>query len=347
MITKELQDHVWKHCLPKEFKEEVKKEYAKYVAIDDNPNLPAYAVESATSRRALLEILFGEHNLTSDVEGEEMLTVPRKTVQDFFMNFKREKSDAKSTFDKVSLGARMSMLQELFGSKCLPDEEKKAMTEGRYQYLNSLSLEDYDNETSAEEQRRFCEYQQKHHPNEVLWVQTHSDDKKPKPSEPKFKVGDEIRIVKGGVFYDRIGEVTDIDFIGSLVYYKTDRSYEWLRESDLEPYTEPSKEDSATLHAESVEESRIADEETHLRNLSQSMSICDKSDEGFPHDARKCGTVYQRRKMDMAAMIAAGILAGSDFMANDCTKEAFDKLAEVSLDCADSIISKTLRNGED
>lgn len=123
MITKELQDYVWA-CLPREFREEVKKEYAKCVAIDidDNPNLPAYAVESAISRRALLEMLFGHHNLTSDADGEEMLMVRRKKVQAFFMNFKCEKSDAKSTFDKVSLGARMSMLHELFGSKCLPDE---------------------------------------------------------------------------------------------------------------------------------------------------------------------------------------------------------------------------------
>lgn len=54
-MDKELIDRTWS-CLPKEFKEEVKKEYARCVAIDadDNPNLPAYAVESAISRRALL-----------------------------------------------------------------------------------------------------------------------------------------------------------------------------------------------------------------------------------------------------------------------------------------------------
>ena len=73
-MTKELKDLAWA-CLPREFKEEVKKEYARYVKIeaDDNPNLPAYAVKSSISRRALLEKLFGEHNLTSDAEGEEML----------------------------------------------------------------------------------------------------------------------------------------------------------------------------------------------------------------------------------------------------------------------------------
>lgn len=73
-MTKELKDLAWA-CLPREFKEKVKKEYARCVKIeaDDNPNLPAYAVKSAISRMALLEKLFGEHNLTSDAEGEEML----------------------------------------------------------------------------------------------------------------------------------------------------------------------------------------------------------------------------------------------------------------------------------
>lgn len=47
------------------------------------------------------------------------------------------------------------------------------MDEYRYQYLNSLSLEDYDRETSANEQEAFCEYQQKYHPDEVIYVQTH------------------------------------------------------------------------------------------------------------------------------------------------------------------------------
>lgn len=90
-MNKELQDLAWS-LLPKEFKEEVRKEYAKCVAIDidDNPNLPAYAVESATSRRALLEMLFGLHNLTSDAEGEEMLMVSRKRVQDEYAIISKE-----------------------------------------------------------------------------------------------------------------------------------------------------------------------------------------------------------------------------------------------------------------
>ena len=59
-------DRAWA-CLPREFKEKVKKKYARCVKIDadDNPHLPAYAVKSAISRKALLEKLFGIHNLTA------------------------------------------------------------------------------------------------------------------------------------------------------------------------------------------------------------------------------------------------------------------------------------------
>lgn len=41
--------------------------------------------------------------------------------------------------------------------------------EERYQYLKSLSIEEYDKETSLEEQKKFCEYQRKYHPDEVIY----------------------------------------------------------------------------------------------------------------------------------------------------------------------------------
>lgn len=48
------------------------------------------------------------------------------------------------------------------------------MTEERYQYLNSLPLDEYDRETSAAEQEEFCDYQRKYHPDEVIYYQTHN-----------------------------------------------------------------------------------------------------------------------------------------------------------------------------
>lgn len=49
-------------------------------------------------------------------------------------------------------------------------------TEGRYQYLNSLSIEDYDKETTMAEQEAFCEYQYKYHPEDVMYYQSFSND---------------------------------------------------------------------------------------------------------------------------------------------------------------------------
>lgn len=58
-MKKELQDHVWKHCLPKEFKEEVKIIFSEYSN-----------TKFSVVRSELMNI-FGFDNLTSDAEGEE------------------------------------------------------------------------------------------------------------------------------------------------------------------------------------------------------------------------------------------------------------------------------------
>ncbi len=50
------------------------------------------------------------------------------------------------------------------------------MTEERYQYLNSLSIEDYEKNTTANEQLAFINYQIKNHPDEVMYYQTCSFD---------------------------------------------------------------------------------------------------------------------------------------------------------------------------
>ena len=126
-MNKELIDRAWA-CLPREFKEKVKKKYARCVKIDedDNSTLPAYAVKSAISRRALLEKLFGEHNLTSDAEGEETLICEKSKVQRAY-NTSREIVKAENP-DSLMYSIHtqiMCVLESIFGSKCLPDEEPK------------------------------------------------------------------------------------------------------------------------------------------------------------------------------------------------------------------------------
>ncbi len=116
-MNKELIDRAWA-CLPREFKEKVNKKYAICAEIDadDNPHLPAYAVKSAISRKALLEELFGHHNLTSDAVGEEILTVPRSAV------IAEMDKLHKYSYQIPDLQLGLNALTALFGSKCLPDE---------------------------------------------------------------------------------------------------------------------------------------------------------------------------------------------------------------------------------
>lgn len=105
-ITEEIQRIAW-NCLPKEFKEEVKKEYLIHHESGDMKY--SYGYSDA------LTDFFGEHNLISDAEGEEMLMAPRSKIM-------KEHAEAKSKMDNDWWRGYMIALQELFGPKCLPDE---------------------------------------------------------------------------------------------------------------------------------------------------------------------------------------------------------------------------------
>jgi len=89
------QDLAWQ-CLPLEAKREVKQAF----------RLPTENDYEQGYDNALVS-LFGIHNLTSDAEGEEMLCCERKWIQQMFAD-----------------GVGTHYLLNIFGSKCLPDEEK-------------------------------------------------------------------------------------------------------------------------------------------------------------------------------------------------------------------------------
>lgn len=129
------------------------------------------------------------------------------------------------------------------------------------------------------------------------------------PDEPKFKVGDIASYVCSPTLKHKctVTKVMQNEHSGK---YEYNVMFEWgkpgmyLPESDLEPYTEPSNEESAALHAESVKESRIASEESHLRNLSQETANCDKHFDNILKDS-----FSKERRLNIAASIAAGWLA--------------------------------------
>lgn len=122
-MMKELQDIAW-NCLPKEFKEEVK----KVARIYSGRTSALFGAERHLANKFLDEFigLFGLHNLTSDAEGEEMLCMSKKRVQEMYKNNCDEiRRENISSSDKDCYEYANEVLKTLFGSKCLPDVEPK------------------------------------------------------------------------------------------------------------------------------------------------------------------------------------------------------------------------------
>lgn len=114
-MNKELIDRVWA-CLPREFKEEVKYEYTR---VTTKGTKDSYDLGFMHAH----EGMFGHHNLTSDAEGEEMLTVSRKEIQQLVaVNDKLiKKHPGRNSIKAIQAKTVNTILNRLFGSKCLPD----------------------------------------------------------------------------------------------------------------------------------------------------------------------------------------------------------------------------------
>ena len=125
MIDKGLQDHVWNHCLPKEFREAVKR-VANIFSRRTSGILGRERTLAETFLNEFID-LFGRHNLTSDAEGEEMLMVSRKKVQEMYADFDaistapHRPTDYIENVYEYADGVTIA-LDYLFGSKCLPDD---------------------------------------------------------------------------------------------------------------------------------------------------------------------------------------------------------------------------------
>lgn len=116
-MDRELIDRVWKYCLPKEFKEEVKEIYS---------NAITYHPCGYNHKTDLLKYLFGYHNLTSDVDGKEMLYVSSKQIdllQGEIFKAIMDAHDADDWQDAAHyiLDVMPRSFAALFSSKCLFD----------------------------------------------------------------------------------------------------------------------------------------------------------------------------------------------------------------------------------
>lgn len=205
-MNKELQDLVWS-ILPKELKEEVKYEYRRVAT-------KASKEEYCLGFMRAHEGMFGIHNLTSDTEGEEMLTVSRKKVQEKWQ--RAYEQEAKYSEAEQNPTAReelyynrgiISVIDTLFGSKCLP-EPSKLQASCRQVNVDSS----HDNVDSS-------------HGN--------VDSLEPKPAEPKYHKDDKV-LYNGAVHKITVGYGDG--------RYLLNNTQKVVKESDPEPYTEPEKE---------------------------------------------------------------------------------------------------------
>ena len=110
-MTKEQQDFAWK-CLANEARESISFSYK---------NSPCGSwVEN------LFEEIYGEHNLTSDTEPEEMLHISRQAVLDKYAEIFWNKAPyLDNSPEALQCQACLNVLKSLFGDKCLPDKEEQ------------------------------------------------------------------------------------------------------------------------------------------------------------------------------------------------------------------------------
>lgn len=282
-MDKKLQDLAWA-CLPREFREEVKKYLTHY----------RYALNT---HEAIINHIFGKHNLTSDADGEEMLCVSRKRVQELYMNNSEKIGrlcDICNADEISKCDARCGILLGLFGSKCLPDGTK-------------------------------------------------DDTKEPKPAEPKFKVGDKVIYKKTNkqMVANHCAEFKDYDDV-YLISTFDGRYPKWVKESDLEPYTEPdTSHEMPVLENHSDDTSQKEVNESSNRNLSQNIVDCDKQLDNILKDS-----FHNERRLTIAAMIESSLIANPDLWKPYRGYGQSHAFAKLSLEFADALMSECEKGGK-
>lgn len=301
-MDRELIDHVWKHCLPKEFKEEVKKLYSKFY--NEKPHS-----DCSYGYIGLLIKLFSIDNLTSDAEGEEMLTVPRKDIVELYQEVQKTISQCKGTELAIQAIGTKNVLWSFFGSKCLSDEEQPKQKDCDNPLADKEGCRWRNDGKCASGSAYYFEPLNPQEPKPAERCPATCQDQTCKNYdtdnchccciehccyEPaKFKVGDMVKYRLDGKRYEVMGKTGKHHY--SLNGYDKD-----VLESDLEPYTEPK-------------------ENKHFDNIIK---------DGFSKE----------RRLNIAAMAMQGILAHGELVDTD-------EVTDMALIYADELIEKCEEGG--
>lgn len=148
-----------------------------------------------------------------------MLTVSRKRVQEVYSYNEEILSQDPAHSGAILLKKK---LQDLFGSKCLP-EPSKLQASCRQVNVDSS----HDNVDSS-------------HGN--------VDSLEPKPAEPKFKRCEKVITPSGKVCI-----IEDTHFENGSWLYLVGKAAQWITESDIEPYTEPEEDTSPNVNNSDID----------------------------------------------------------------------------------------------
>lgn len=325
-MNKELIDHVWKHCLPKEFKEALKKEWQ---TANNEERLPHDAFLRGCYSTMVL--LFGYHNLTSDAEGEEMLMCEKSKVQAVYKTSKEIVNNEQYGTCQYSMHTQiMCVLENLFGSKCLPEEKDDCQ-----KFTKRL-----DDTLEGDIKEPFKEWYDKNYSNVEKLEK--NGEVEPKPAEPKFKPGD--KVLKKDHNYENEGCPYDI-FLGYIGHDKGGylcavEAHGWImHESDLEPYTEPEEEVSKMKPIESKVRVYLVtkEEDEEFRQLlhkngfewNTGESLIDNSVWSFDKEESKIHNIYPNKIVTYSGDITPNILSFYKFK-----KQYFEENVNLSQETA-------------
>lgn len=279
-MNKELQDLAWS-VLPKEFHEEVKKmfeEDKKHPEIHTTCGITT-AYHNNMGQRLI--DLFGLHNLTSDAEEEEMLTVPRKAIIQAY-----EKSCAKRA-TKYDVGYA-DCLYNLFGSKCLPDEGTDC---------TPVEVGVAENTTTS-----------------------NVESLEPKSAEPKFHIGQRVRHILTRRVDVIEGISQSAPYIYHFKHMVDPINGQGIFESDLEPYTEQEvkchvsvKEACEILGVDESEATKLVKSEPIETCTDDCSSPCSSQNHSEVKDKMVDKIIKDgfknHNRLHIAAILAAGMLA--------------------------------------
>lgn len=327
-MDKTLQTTVW-NCLPKEFKEEVKKIYSSWT----NPMAVGFESHIITC-----EYIFGKHNLTSDAEEEEMLYVSRKRVQELYNKFEHAFDNVVSDNLMGHYRAKIGLLKALFGSKCLPDAPSSAPST-KLNALSSVGNEDdftSKEPTDLDEESSTCTNDC---PSQCPSLG--KETSKMKPIESKVSVyiatkeeDEEFRLLlhkNGFKWKSGISLISDSCWASGseenkihYVYPHKIVAYYGDKTSETLTFTEFKK--------------RYFSEDV---NLSQETANCDKQFDNILKDS-----FSKERRLNIATNVLEALIKSQYYsLSPDCQEENISEMAEVSVRLADALIAECEKGG--